>query len=159
MLSYSCVLNRTSTCCASLWDGPLLVLWRSLLDLFHCSFRECVVQQYSHSHCCSRPYKPHMAEERCWEFPENIFVLTTKIRSCLLTEFFFQRCGSAFCLRLISDHRSFIRFELRPAVTRSLPLRWWSYIQVPLKSEVCFDNPTCLPTSVSGAGPLWSAPN
>lgn len=74
-------------------------------------------------------------------------------------------CGSAFCLAwqlftsssLITGASSGLNPLQWPA--RSLPLWWWSYIQVPVNKEVCFDNPTCLPTSVSGAGQLWSAPN
>lgn len=66
-------------------------------------------------------------------------------------------CGSAFCL----VWQLFTSSSLITVVSSGLnplqwprPLRWWSYIQVPVNKEVCFDNLTCLPTSVSGAGQL-----
>lgn len=118
---------------------------------------ECAMQQYFHSRCRSRPRKPIWQRKDAGNF---LFYFLTRHKNSLMSfDSFFQCCGSAFCLWLISYHRSFIMFELRPAATSSLPLPRWSYIQIPLKAEVCFDNLTCLPTSVSRAGPLWSAPN
>lgn len=135
-----------------------------LLDFFHCSSTERFTVMNAPCNNTSihaavqgrvNPYGRGKMLGISWFF----FFLTRHKNSLMSFDSFFQCCGSAFCLWLISDHRSFIRFELRPTATSSLPLPWWSYIQIPLKAEVCFDNLTCLPTSVSQAGPLWSAPN